>query len=126
MMDKAKLLSFVACIGEVLVIVGAMAWITGSVIANIVFATGATIFAIGRLNEKQVKGSIVLGRLYGQRTFGMVALLLTAVVMNLHEGFYLGMYLRPTAWLIPFVVFVVMEVYTAFRIPAQIRKEKGE
>lgn len=126
MTDKTKLFSTVACIGEVLVIVGAMAWISGTVIANIVFAAGATIFAIGRINEKQAKGSIVLGRLYGQRTFGMVALLLTAVVMNLHEGFYLGVYLRPTAWLIPFVVFVVLEIYTAFRIPAQIKKEKGE
>ena len=126
MTDKTKLFSIVACIGEVLVIVGAMAWISGTVVANIVFAAGATIFAIGRINEKQAKGSIVLGRLYGQRTFGMVALLLTAVVMNLHEGFYLGVYLRPTAWLIPFVVFVVLEVYTAFRIPAQIKKDKGE
>jgi hypothetical protein len=36
------------------------------------------------------------------------------------------MYLRSTAWLIPFVVFVVIELYTAFRIPARIKKEKGE
>ena len=44
--------------------------------------------------------------------------------MNLKGGFYFGMYLRPSAWLITFVIFVVIEVYTAFRIPNQIKKEK--
>jgi hypothetical protein len=124
-MSKEKIYNYISCVGEVLVIIGAMIWVTRTPIANYVFAAGATVFAIGRLNEKKEEGSIVLARLYGQRTFGIVALLFAAVVMNLHEGFYLGMYLRPTAWLIPFVVFVVAEVYTAFRIPAQIKKEKG-
>ena len=68
-----------ACAGEVLVIIGAMIWITGTPLAHYLFAAGATIFAIGRFNEKQEKGSIVLARLYGQRTFGVIALLITAV-----------------------------------------------
>ena len=125
-MDKEKLYGIAACVGEVLVIIGAMIWITGSEIANYMFAAGATVFAIGRLNEKKESGSIVLARLYGQRTLGVIALLLSAVVMNLREGFYLGVYMRPTAWLIPFVAFVVVELYTAFRLPAQIKEEKGE
>lgn len=124
MMSKEKIYAGLANLGEVLVIVGAVIWITGTVMANIIFAAGATIFAIGRLNEKKEEGGVVLGRLYGQRTFGIVVLLLAAVVMNLHEGFYLGIYLRPSAWLLPFFVFVVIEVYTAFRIPSQIKKEK--
>ena len=122
-MEKNKIFNIIACVGEVLVIVGAMVWITGSGVANYLYAAGAAIFAIGRLSEKSEKGSIVLARLYGQRTLGVIVLLLSAVVMNLRPGFYLGMYLRSTAWLIPFVVFVVIELYTAFRIPAQIKKE---
>ena len=125
-MEKNKIFNIIACVGEVLVIVGAMVWITGSGVANYLYAAGAAIFSIGRLSEKSEKGSIVLARLYGQRTLGVIVLLLSAVVMNLRPGFYLGMYLRSTAWLIPFVVFVVIELYTAFRIPAQIKKEKGE
>lgn len=124
-MEKNKIYNIISCVGEVLVIVGAMLWITGTDIADYLYAAGATIFVIGRLSEKSEKGSIVLARLYGQRTLGSIVLLLSAVVMNLPPGFYLGMYLRSTAWLIPFMVFVVLEVYTAFRIPAQIKKEKG-
>ena len=125
-MSKTKIYSNIACVGEVLVIIGAMVWVTGTDVANYVYAAGTTIFAIGRLNEEKENGSVVLARLYGQRTFGVVALLFSALVMNLREGFYVGVYLRPTAWLIPFVVFVVIELYTAFRIPSQIKKEKGE
>lgn len=123
-MNKEKIFGYMACAGEVLVIIGAIIWITGTPLAHYLFAAGATIFAIGRFNEKQEKGSIVLARLYGQRTFGVIALLITAVLMNLKGGFYFGMYLRPSAWLITFVIFVVIEVYTAFRIPNQIKKEK--
>jgi len=42
--------------------------------------------------------------------------------MWLPVGFYAGMYVGKTSWLIPFVFFVVVEVYTVFRISAV---EKG-
>lgn len=125
-MTKEKWFNYIACAGEICVIVGAMLWITRMSVANYLFAAGATLFAIGRLNEKKVKGSVVLARLYGQRALGIVALLLSAVAMNYHGGFMLGVYVRPSAWLIPFVVFVVIELYTAFRIPQQIKKEEGK
>ncbi len=114
-----------ACTGEILIIIGAVLWITGTSVANYLFATGATLFAIGRVNEKKVGGSITLARLYGQRALGIVAILVAAVLMNLKGGFYFGMYLRPSVWLVPFVVFVVIELYTAFRLPQQIKKEQG-
>ncbi len=113
-----------ACAGEVLILVGAVLWMTGTLVANVLFAAGATLFAIGRINEKRVKGSITLSRLYGQRALGIVALLLSAVAMNMQGGFYFGVYVRPSVWLIPFVVFVVIELYTAFRLPQQIKKEQ--
>jgi hypothetical protein len=52
----------------------------------------------------------------------MVGLFLATLFMWLPTGFYSGLYLGPTAWLIPFVFFVVVEVYTVFRISAV---EKG-
>ena len=65
---------------------------------------------------------LTLRRLYHQRVFGMVGLFLATLFMWLPTGFYSGLYLGPTAWLIPFVFFVVVEVYTVFRISAV---EKG-
>lgn len=65
---------------------------------------------------------LTLRRLYHQRVFGIVALILATVMMWLPVGFFAGMYLGKTSWLIPFVFFVVVEVYTVFRISAV---EKG-
>ncbi len=65
---------------------------------------------------------LTLRRLYHQRVFGIVSLILATVMMWLPVGFYAGMYLGKTSWLIPFVFFVVVEVYTVFRISAV---EKG-
>ena len=65
---------------------------------------------------------LTLRRLHHQRVFGIVALILATVMMWLPVGFYAGMYLGKTSWLIPFVFFVVVEVYTVFRISAV---EKG-
>jgi hypothetical protein len=65
---------------------------------------------------------LTMRRLYHQRVFGIVALILSTVLMWLPVGFYAGMYVGKTSWLIPFVFFVVVEVYTVFRISAV---EKG-
>ncbi len=123
-MNKEKIFNYMACTGEILILVGAVLWMTGTLVANVLFAAGTTLFAIGRINEPKVKGSLTLSRLYGQRALGVVAVLLSAVLMNLQGGFYFGMYVRQSVWLIPFVVFVVIELYTAFRLPQQIKKEQ--
>jgi hypothetical protein len=65
---------------------------------------------------------LTMRRLYHQRVFGVVALILATLMMWLPTGFYAGMYLGKTSWLIPFVFFAVVEVYTVFRISAV---EKG-
>ena len=56
-MSKTKIYSNISCVGEVLVIIGAMVWVTGTDVANYVYAAGTTIFAIGRLNEEKENGS---------------------------------------------------------------------
>lgn len=113
-----KIYQTAALAGEVLVIAGALIWVTGWSGANYIYAAGATIFAIGRLGEKHDVKDAVLRRLYRQRTFGLVVALLSAVVMNMEPGFYLGYYMPRTTWLVLFLIFAVFEVYTAFRIPA--------
>ncbi|MDE6720996.1 MAG: hypothetical protein K2J84_02465, partial [Bacteroidaceae bacterium] len=66
--------------------------------------------------------SLTLRRLYHQRVFGTIALALAAVMMLMPVGFYAGLWVGRSSWLMPFIFFVVVEVYTAFRIP---RVEKG-
>lgn len=125
-MDKAKLLGIVEMVGETLVVLGALGWmfVQWRVVAMWVFSAGVVLFAVGRFVQEPfyLKYSprdpkeLTLRRLYHQRVFGIVALILSAMVMWLPAGFYYGMYVAPSSWLVMFVFFVVTEVYTVFRI----------
>ena len=109
-----RLLGPLTCLGEILVIIGAAIWITGWKGAGIVFAIGAVVFAACRIIEHHCNGyddkPLTLRRLYRQRMIGAVMVVISAVMMLFYD-------LSPTGWLVPFIVFTVTEIYTAFRIP---------
>lgn len=134
MKKKDKMLGYAEMAGETLVVIGAAAWIPMRSTAQVVFAIGAVIFAIGRLLQTPPHErcsptdpkELTLRRLYHQRVIGMVALIASAVVMNMPQGFHFGVYITPSSWLMVFVVFVVIEVYTVFRISAVEKKDNGQ
>lgn len=136
-MDKReKFYSTIAIVGEILVLAGAAAWMAKWGWVNYVYALGATLFAIGRFSidykftlpsacpTHDKTSSLVLRRLYRQRMFGNVVLLLSALVMNMHSGFYGGIFVSRSSWIVFFTVFVVFELYTAFRIPHVMDKKE--
>ena len=128
-MNKQNVLGYIANIGEVLVLIGAAFWITGWEFINYVFAVGALLFTVGRLFEKHPESTITLRRLYIQRTIGVVVLILAALLMFFYDrinGFEISDYevhATASAWLLPFFIFVVIELYTAFRIPSELKKQ---
>jgi hypothetical protein len=129
-MNKQNVFGYIANIGEVLVLIGAAFWITGWEFINYVFAVGTLLFTLGRLFEKHPESTtITLRRLYTQRTIGVVVLVLSALLMFFYDrinGFEIGDYevhATASAWLLPFFIFVVIELYTAFRIPSELKKE---
>ena len=134
MKKKDKILGYAEMAGETLVVAGAAAWLPMRGTAQVVFALGAVVFAIGRLlqtppHEKYSPTDpkeLTLRRLYHQRVIGMVALIVSAVVMNMPSGFHFGVYVAPSSWLMVFVVFVVIEVYTVFRISAVEKKDNEQ
>lgn len=128
-MSKDNVLGYIANIGEVLVLIGAALWITGCEFLNYVFAVGTLLFAIGRFFEKHPQSTLTLRRLYLQRTIGVVVLIVATLLMFFYEyinGFEISDYkvhATASAWLLPFFIFVVIELYTAFRIPSELKKE---
>jgi hypothetical protein len=128
-MSKDNVLGYIANIGEVLVLIGAALWITGCEFLNYVFAVGTLLFAIGRFFEKHPQSTLTLRRLYLQRTIGVVILIVAALLMFFYEyinGIEISDYkvhATASAWLLPFFIFVVIELYTAFRIPSELKKE---
>ena len=127
-MDNQKVLGIIEAIGLTLVVVAAALWIIPSVrsYAAICMAVATVLLACGRFLQRPFyekypltdPRELTLRRLYHQRVFGMVGLILAAVFMFMPAGFYAGMYVGASSWLIPFVFFVVVEVYTVFRISA--------
>lgn len=128
-MNKQNVFGYIANIGEVLVLIGAAFWITGWEFINYVFAVGTLLFTVGRLFEKHPESTITLRRLYTQRTIGVVVLILAALLMFFYDrinGFEISDYevhATASAWLLPFFIFVVIELYTAFRIPSELKKQ---
>lgn len=113
-----KYLEIIAGLGEILILAGTATWITGWWCSAYILAIGAVLFAVGRLFERHPEtNSIVLRRLYRQQTIGVFMVLISAGMMLFYS------YSR-TGWLVPFIVFVVVETYTAFRIPSELKKEQ--
>ena len=133
-MDKDKILGIVEVVGLCLVMVAACVWVFPKedthFWADVVMSVGTLLLTLGRFMQTPFylkypvtdPKELTLRRLYHQRVFGIIGLILTTLFMWLPVGFYAGIYVGKTAWLIPFVFFVVIEVYTVFRISSV---EKG-
>ena len=121
-----KVAGYLEIAGLITIIAASMAWISHSAWVSFVYTAGAVIFAIGRLAVQQtIKAeSLTVKRLLRQRTFAVFALLFSAMLMFMEPGWYFGynFYLTKFAWFIPFLVFVIIEVYTAFRLPSALKK----
>jgi len=125
-MKKNKFLGYVEAAGETIVVLASALWITGSVFVPYVFALGAVIFAVGRLSvQKTIKAdTVAVKRLLRQRTIAVFLLLASAALMFAKPGFYFGynLYLTKSSWLVLFIVFVIIEVYTVFRLSNELKK----
>ncbi len=129
-----KILGIIEVVGLTLVVVAAALWAFPSENLRALtlwgMSLGTVALVAGRFMQTPFylkypvtdPRELTLRRMYHQRVFGIVALILATVMMWLPAGFYAGMYLGKTSWLLPFVFFVVVEVYTVFRISAV---EKG-
>lgn len=106
-------------IGETLVVLAAGMWIMRLEWIPIVYCVGAIFTAVGRFGTVQdTKDSLTLKRLYRMRQVAVLMLLVSSALMFVSGTHYLAynIYLFPSSWLIFFVIFVVIEVYTTVRI----------
>lgn len=125
-MKNNKISGLLELCGLCIVVVASAMWITRMDFVPYLFAFGTVGFAIGRMmvQHEMKSDNVTVKRLLRQRTFAVFALLFSAVLMFAHPGYYFGynVYLQASSWLVPFIVFVVIEVYTAFRLPIALKK----
>ena len=110
-------------IGGLCVILGAAIYIMWPVFAFGVFTFGALAFCCMQMMQRYEGRSFTLRRLRRQQLLGAIAILVAACLMAM-QTFRFGFALR-NEWVVALTVGCVLELYTAFRIPAELKKEKG-
>ena len=123
---SSKIAGYLEIVGLIVIVISSLAWVLHLEWVPIVYTLGTIVFAIGRMAVQRTIPScnLTVNRLKRQRTFAVFVILFSAMLMSMEPGWYLGynFYLTKSAWLVPFIVFVIIEVYTAFRLPSALKK----
>jgi putative membrane protein len=107
-----------------MILVGAACCITGRLFAFWLFAAGGIVFSIVRMMSRYNGHAIAVKRLHRQQLVGTLFLLLSVAAMGM-QTFRLGWF-EHNEWMVFLLIFCVYEVYTAFRIPVELEKEKAK
>lgn len=120
-----KVFANIEMVGETIVILAAALWITHNDFIPYIFAIGAVFTLVGRYAQVHKVESMALERLYSLRKLGVIFLAISAGLMFLKGTTYIGynIYLFKSSWLMFFVMFGVIEVYTTIRILFQTREK---
>ena len=118
-----KFQNFVFMAGAVLLLVGAATFFTGWLYAFYLYTVGACAFAAMQLWAGYEGDNLVVRRLRGQQVIGALLLVCTAFFMAMR--IYDFGFARGQEWVVCLAVACVLELYTAFRIPAELEKEEG-
>ena len=109
-------------IGAVLMLLGAACFMWQPLWATVAFTVGALVFAPLQMLQRYEGRSFTLRRLRRQQLLGALALLVTACLMIM-QVCQIG-FARRNEWVVALAIACVLELYTAFRISAELEKEK--
>lgn len=103
-------------VGAALLLIGAILQITRWELAPYLYTLGAVMFGYVQLMGNRYDGkNFIIKRLRKQQIFGAIALVFTGVLMFT---------MKHNEWVVCLSIAAVLELYTAFRIPKELEKEK--
>ena len=105
----------VQVVGAVLLLAGAMLQITRWELSPYLYTLGAVMFAYVQVMSRYDGKNLIVKRLRRQQILGAVLLVFAGVLMFVT---------RHNEWVLCLTVAAVFQLYTAFRIPAELEKEK--
>ncbi|MCR4993781.1 MAG: hypothetical protein K6A32_00090 [Bacteroidales bacterium] len=111
-------------VGALLMVLGAALFMLKPLIATICYTIGAVIFCPIQMLQSYEGKNFVIRRLRRQQLLGLIALLCAACCMIMQVGCF-G-FARRNEWVICLVIGCILELYTAFRIPAELEKEDSQ
>ena len=125
MKPLSRLQSLAFTLGGLLLLVGTLLPMvpTLALYAPYVFSASALLFGTLQLVQRYDGRSIVIRRLRRQQMLGALLLMISACLMLITDFRLLP--LRGGEWKITLAVAAVLELYTAFRLPAELEKEEN-
>ncbi len=111
----SKIYQIIQGVGAVLLLVGAMLQITRWELSPIIYTLGAVMFAYVQVMSRYEGKNLIVRRLRKQQILGAVLLVFAGVLMFVTKH---------NEWVLCLTVAAVLELYTAFRIPSELEKEK--
>ncbi|MBP3615142.1 MAG: hypothetical protein J6J37_10270 [Bacteroidaceae bacterium] len=102
-------------IGGVTLIAGALAKFFLPVYGAYIYAAGAILFAIMQFICRPRGGSATLRRLVFQQQIGGICIVAAAALMFTHVR---------NEWIVAMFLGAIFELYTAFRIPQELEKQR--
>ena len=124
MKPLSQLQSLAFTLGGLLLLVGALLPMvpTLSDFAPYVFCAGALLFGMLQLVQRYEGRNVTVRRLRRQQMLGACLLMISACLL-LVTAFRL-LPLRGGEWKVVLAIAAVLELYTAFRLPTELEKEK--
>ena len=110
-------------IGAVLILVGAAVHIVAPMISLYIYSIGVLFYALMRLKTEYMGRNVVLTRLRRQQLMASACFVLTMVLMSMQDLRY-GL-LRHNEWVVSLTIACILELYTSWRIPQELKKEKN-
>lgn len=110
-----KYRSTIGTIGAILLLSGAIIQITRLMWAPYLYLTGAILFAYTQITDRYEGQNLIIRRLRRQQMIGAALLILAGVMMLIWNR---------NEWVLCLTIAAVLELYTAFRIPQEMEKER--
>ena len=107
--------SVIQMAGAVLLLVGAVLQITRWEFSPVIYIVGAVMFAYVQVVSRYEGRNLIIRRLRRQQILGAVLLVFAGVLMFVT---------RHNEWVLCLTVAAILQLYTAFRIPSELEKEK--
>ena len=103
-------------VGAVLLLVGAMLQITHWALSPYIYTLGAVLFAYVQVVMSRYEGkNLIIRRLRRQQIIGAALLVFAGVLMFTSKR---------NEWIVCLTIAAVLQLYTAYRIPSELEKER--
>ena len=110
-------------IGALMMVAGAATYLINGQVACIAFVVGVVLFACMQLRMTYEGSNFVVTRLRRQQLFGATMLVLAAAAM-IAQTFFHYTVMRHNEWVVCLLIGAVIQLYTAFRMPNELEKER--